>query len=629
MLRPARARALLPLALLAVMGCQDYNFNPVGHCLVQPGSEQVTLSNLSTADILFVVDDSGSMSAEQQKLASNFDYFISNLDAENANRAAKGLLPIDFHIAITTTSVYWNYQNFSTCSSSCGGSSGSLVCCTGSNTPVLQPQKCGGPSASCPAGTACSNKCLRPGPGAIGMMGDYYCCDSSGNVPATAMAPLACETPGAACGSLDHHYDFTGCGGGGGGAAGVAVDQYPYPQGDFVSLAGTSVNPRVLHFDKQLYPQVVTGSEKNRQGFTRAQLVDFFKSNVLVGTCGSGQEQGLQGGRLGVEKAIGGQQKDTYTLTGATAWDATNRVASAPAEWPHPNSKLVVVFIGDEDDCSAPNDPSGIVMIDTDQAGNDACTRDAALDPTLQKEYAVSSFVDYLAGLGHPLGAAFIESASQTSCGSTDADVCLPGICCQMDCPASPGVCTTSGASGGFCGGQAPGKRFFTAADGMKAHGADVVEGSICDSNFGAILTRIAEIVKPPSSLTLSTQPAEGAITLLRIATANGVTRKVCTGPAPAGTSGADLGKYDWWFTATGKTGDTTPVTVSEFIYINHDTGNCEASPGETYAANYIAQIPTGGCTSDAQCASALGGVAADWSCYTPPGMTTGTCTCK
>src|SRR5690242_2314642 len=101
MSRPLRARALLPLTFLVAAACQDYNFNPVGHCMVQPGTERVTLSNLSTADVLFVVDDSGSMGAEQTKLAQNFSRFISNLDSTNTARVAKGLEPIDFHIAVT------------------------------------------------------------------------------------------------------------------------------------------------------------------------------------------------------------------------------------------------------------------------------------------------------------------------------------------------------------------------------------------------------------------------------------------------------------------------------------------------------------------------------------------------
>src|SRR5512143_3625060 len=142
MSRTLRAGWACALAVLAA-GCQDYNFNPVGHCFIQPGTERVPLSNISSADVLFVVDDSGSMGGEQAKLASNFTYFIDNLDASNAARAAAGLLPFDFHIAVTTTSVFWNFQTGNTCSSSCAGAAGQLVCCKPDLTaPAHQVKRC-------------------------------------------------------------------------------------------------------------------------------------------------------------------------------------------------------------------------------------------------------------------------------------------------------------------------------------------------------------------------------------------------------------------------------------------------------------------------------------------------------
>jgi hypothetical protein len=48
MSRTCRARVSFAVALLVLAaGCQDYNFNPVGHCLIQTGTKLVTLSNLS------------------------------------------------------------------------------------------------------------------------------------------------------------------------------------------------------------------------------------------------------------------------------------------------------------------------------------------------------------------------------------------------------------------------------------------------------------------------------------------------------------------------------------------------------------------------------------------------------
>ena len=77
--RPSRRSWPSPPSLGA---CQDYNFSPVKYAVIQPGTERVTLSEISTADILFVVDDSGSMGLKQQKLAASFDAFVASLQDE-------------------------------------------------------------------------------------------------------------------------------------------------------------------------------------------------------------------------------------------------------------------------------------------------------------------------------------------------------------------------------------------------------------------------------------------------------------------------------------------------------------------------------------------------------------------
>jgi hypothetical protein len=584
MARSSAVRALAPLAMLAAAGCQDYNFNPVGHCLVQPGNERVTLSDLSSADILFVVDDSGSMGAEQERVAASFSAFINNLDATNANRVASGLSPIDFHIAVTTTSVMWNPEF---------GSSFAYTCEAG----------------------ICVNSTGQQ----LVVNGQPVTCEREGSV----LADQAGADGSAGCGRIEHAYNYSYCAAKG-TPEGVAVEGAPYPQGDFVSWHG---NPRVLHFDEDLY----LAPAKNRQGFTREQLIEWFVGNatvggnVIVGTCGSGQEQPLQAARLAVQKALSGQQKDTYSMTGQPAWDPTGAiggVASATAEWPRQDSKLVLVFVGDEDDCSSPDDASAGIVMRNDPTGNDSCVRDRlATDPTKTKQFQVAGIVDYFASLGRPLGAAFIFPAAEQSCSGLG---CTPGLCCQQDCPTA-GVCTQSTENN--CGAQAPGHRLLEAANAFRAKGADVITGSICDPNFGSLLDELAEIVKPPAGLQLAVEPAEGQIALLRIADKNGQTRKTCNGPAPAGTSiDAARTSYDWWFTATGEVGDA--VEVSKFIYINQSTGNCVADAGETYSADYIALNPPNGCLTKDECQRTLGGRVEDWGCYTPPGTTRGTCVC-
>jgi hypothetical protein len=631
MSRPYGARGAMALLLALAAGCQDYNFNPVGHCVLQPSSERVTLSSVATADVLFVVDDSGSMGAEQQLLAGAFTSFINNLDQANAARVAAGLEPFEFHLAVTSTSVFWNYTTSTVCSSTCPGAAGSLVCCAGS-APRKGPKACSS-NADCASPSTCNTQCN-------GLKGESYCCDPGTHVPPLTQV-IPCSREGAECGTFERHFNFAGCGS---GPAGTAVDQWPYPQGDFVSwTSGTSANPRVLHFDKKLY-----SSGTNVQGFTRQDLVSFFaggvaqgrtvQGNVITGTCGSGEEQGFSAARLALEKAIANQQKDTYDLAGAAKWDSANRVATAAADWLHPNSKLVLVFVGDEDDCSAPADPAGgVVMQGLDVPGSDSCTRDAATGaPVGQKLYdVVTRFVDYFTSLGRPVGAAFIESAAQTSC---SGDQCTPGTCCQANCP-SQGLCGHDSQ----CGGQAPATRFFRAAGELRGRGADVVVGSICDPDFGTLLSQIAEIVKPPSGLSLPTQPAESAITLLRIADTSGKTRKLCGRPEPVGAAtlaaaqaavDANGNRYDWWFTATRDPGP--PVPVSQHVYINPQ-GRCIANPGETYSADYLGLVPAGGCQTDADCVQKLGGNSGAWTCFagmsgnvcqTPTQAQPGTCIC-
>ena len=621
MSRTSRVRVLALTALLAAAGCQDYNFNPVGHCLIQPGSERVTLSNMTTADVLFVVDDSGSMGGKQQKLADNFSAFIDNLDATNVTRRTGGLTPFDFHVAITTSSVFYNPITTSQCRDDCPGGGGELLCCNSAGSaPALTVQTCTGASdTSCALGS-CENDCYR-------YLGQFVCCDPGTKLPAQTQK-IPCTYAGSACGDFQTHYFWTS----GVCTPGIAVNGEPYPQGSFVGAAG---NPRVIHFDASLYPATASGTPVNNQGFTSDQLKTFFSQNIDAGTCGSDEEQALQAGKLAVTKALSGEQLDTVGPTGTPG--------SFPAGWPHDNAKMVMVFVGDEDDCSSPPaDQAGVVL--SGSPGADTCVTDAALPADQQREFPVSSLVSYFTGLNRSLGAAFIVSAKSGS-GDTCVDgACTAAICCDTACTGSSSVCATS-----TCGGQAPGSRLLAAADRLRAQGADVVEGSICDPNFSDILNRIAEIAKPPSGLLLPSQPASDQVCVLRIANTAGKTVKTCFGPAPATMTAAQAAaaNYDWWFTATREQvtdAEKQPTDASRYVYINLAANSCVADSGETYSADYLGRLPAGGCSgatpdvADANCAASLGGQSTDWTCFAgtdstgactvPTGTTVGTCIC-
>jgi hypothetical protein len=637
MSRLSRVRAIALLALIAAAGCQDYNFNPVGHCVIEPGSKRVELSSVSTADVLFVVDDSGSMGGEQAKLAANFDAFIQNLDATNLARVANGQEPIDFHLAVTTTSIFYNAPTGAVCTSSCpNASSSGAVCCNVNGSTATGPykavQRCTGTAdTSCAAGS-CRNDCRT-------FLGEYVCCDPGTKIPAFT-AEIPCATEGAACGDLRTHYSWNAASPGCSPGSAAGQNERPYPDGSFIGL---NANPRVVHFDKDLYNCATPpcAGAVNKQGYTVAQLKTFFTQNVIAGTCGSGEEQGLQAARRALEKAVDHQQFDTVTDTGAAA-------GSTPTEarWPQENSKLVLVFVGDEDDCSSPKDASaGIVL--TGGPGADSCVADQALAPAQQKEFSVSSIVDYFKTTAgdRPLGAAVIASARSASSNNyCQDDTCVADICCDTACTGNANVCSTD-----VCGGQAKGTRLLDAAGQLRNRGADVVAGSICDPNFANILDRIAEIVKPPTGLLLPSQPADEQVAVLRIARADGKTRKTCNGPAPSTMTAAEAkaANFDWWFTAGREQitdAQQQPTVASRFVFINHDTQNCEASGGETYSADYLGRLPAQGCTgatpeeADAYCVSTLGGQSDSWTCFAgvdsaglcvaPTGGVVGTCIC-
>jgi hypothetical protein len=478
-----------------------------------------------------------------------------------AARAQTGVDPFEFHIAVTTSSVFeaWQPVNAPVCS----------------NTPL-----------TCNVGTT------------------HY------GAPAQS---VSCSTQGAACDDLIQNYWFqtttpgvTFCDNPGVGVAGA-----PYPAGDFVVASG---NPRVLHFTKDLNWST-WGTASPDPSITR--LVQQFQQNINVGICGSGMEQHLEAGRLAVKKALnlGGLKQPAGV---------------DPKEWPHPGAKMVVVWVGDEDDCSNPADPTRSLAFTpaSSTPGNDVCTQDDK--SATPKKFPVSEYTDFFTGLGRPFSAAFIYSTDPSTCHDDGNGniVCTPGTCtCQ--CPSSCATC--SGPSvppqcviPSDCSGKSSGTRFHDLSAQLRAKGSATLDASVCDANFGQTLQRIAQLVKPPPGLTLPTQPASTEVAVLRIESADGSSSRFCSGP------GTDL---DWYFVDC-KTGQASAATT-DCITINHATGKCEANPGETYIAQYLGLVPQpssavqGGCASVSDCTAALGGADKDWQCFGAGAGARGTCVCQ
>ncbi len=74
-------------------------------------------------DILFVIDDSGSMEQEQENLATNFPLFV---DVLNAFSGSSGT-PIDYHLGVTTTSVSKEWTVLDVIPEDQDGDDGSLI----------------------------------------------------------------------------------------------------------------------------------------------------------------------------------------------------------------------------------------------------------------------------------------------------------------------------------------------------------------------------------------------------------------------------------------------------------------------------------------------------------------------
>jgi len=82
-------------AALALTACLDHPIKKVLYEKNQEGQENVAIAINKDVDILFVIDNSGSMADEQELLAANFESFINVLEAEDVNA--------NYRIGITTT----------------------------------------------------------------------------------------------------------------------------------------------------------------------------------------------------------------------------------------------------------------------------------------------------------------------------------------------------------------------------------------------------------------------------------------------------------------------------------------------------------------------------------------------
>ena len=348
------------LSLAACGGCDSPPSQAVTAC------EGVSLVAEKT-DILFVVDDSGSMQEEQANLAANFQVFIEQLTALPVKNA--------YQIGITTTSV----ENFGATPTDvflAGGVPGSS------------------PARPCPQGGKTYPK------GAL-----------------VAVDPASIAT-------------------------------YP-TDGVYVTNL-----PRVL----------------SPASMSTPELVAAFQTNVLVGICGSGKEEGLAAARLALTDRVADGQNAGFLRSGA---------------------RLVVIIVSDEDDCTETNVPR-------QATDNDLCH-----DPTVKANVLepVQDFVDFL-------GTTPIEGEQREA---------LVAVIAGVD-PATKAPDLTNCATA------------FDKADRYRAFvtgfGAKGLIDSICNASFASTLEQIATLIG--QEVPLSEAPADWRLLTVSVVKPDG-SRVPCT----------------------------------------------------------------------------------------------------
>ncbi len=85
---------LMTLGMLGTVGCQNYGFEELPTSVIREKRHNIVVPVSQNVDILFVIDNSGSMAGEQAAIARSFSSFTDELD-ENFGG--------DYHIAVVTT----------------------------------------------------------------------------------------------------------------------------------------------------------------------------------------------------------------------------------------------------------------------------------------------------------------------------------------------------------------------------------------------------------------------------------------------------------------------------------------------------------------------------------------------
>lgn len=217
------------------------------------------------------------------------------------------------------------------------------------------------------------------------------------------------------------------------------------------------------------------------------ELTQRFAQNVRVDLDGSRQEQPLRALKVALE----GDALDGFRRS---------------------NARLVVFVVSDEDDCS---DSTGRTMaLERTATGEiDHCAEGAATGAGLddldewhkwfrsQGDVALGAIVGLAPGTGSP--GQCVDASCAAACSQPSGRAA-----CEQQCAGAlllercVGECVAECES--FCGSQAPGRRLGMAVRAMSGPLA-----SVCESDFGPALARLARVLGIPQRLALPSRPAD------------------------------------------------------------------------------------------------------------------------
>lgn len=395
-------------------------------------------------DMLWVVDNSGSMCQEQQTLRDNFNLFIEELDNTN----------LDFHIGVTTTDMNPDYP---------------LEPVSSPGRLQSTPQPVPGFDRSCH--TAVDSETGAP------IAGNYA------PITAAVAAAVACmENPDNSFlnpSNLD-----------------IECALYATPQGCSITRAGcgggTPCTSEDLFPDPSSYrtiPKVLRSADyKNGATLDIARLQADFACMALVGTRGYGIEKGLS---AAVEAT-------KLTNTGGPA-GADSADTSAPNHGLiRPEARFAVVFVTDENDCSHDGtlEEGTACGGDVCEFANKAGANSPLIDPAVMKEELMNNLratksepdfgeADVLVASIHGNSRRFDgDIPTNAQCGESSYE----GI--RFTCQSSNGIAFSGDRYEAFLRSFPEGQYFPQAnPDDVDAN----LTGWICQGDFRPALTAIGE----------------------------------------------------------------------------------------------------------------------------------------